>query len=92
MAWTDFDARADAAIRVRNVALLLRQAHQIATQLRDAKALYAAGTDPVFNAVFDRLINTPGDRTEAGGMIDQLTALCVTDWEAAHAALLGLTP
>lgn len=92
MAWTDFDARVNAVDRVRNIRHMLQQVRTIALVLRDAKALYAAGTDPTFNAVFNQLINTPGDRTEAGGMIDQLTALCVTDWEANHPELLGLTP
>lgn len=92
MAWTDFQARSSATDRVKNIVHALQQVHVIAITLRDARALYQAGTDPTFNQVFDALIHTAGDRTEVNGMIVQLTALALTDWETAHSALLGLTP
>lgn len=90
MAWTDFQARSTATDRVKNIVHALQQVHAIAVNLRDARALYIAGTDPTFNQVFDALMHTAGDRSEVNGMIVQLTALAITDWEAAHAALLGL--
>lgn len=89
MAWDTFTTRADAADRVRNLLGTVRTIHVAAQQLRDARALYLAGTDPVFNAVFDQLISTSGDRAELSAMIAQLTGLCITDWEANHPSVLG---
>ncbi len=91
MAWTNFNDRAQAADVVRNLVGQLRTVHAAAVQLRDARALYLAGTDATFNAVFDQLISTAGDRTEISGVITQLTALVITDWEANHPSLLGLS-
>lgn len=90
MAWTTYDDRARATGQVRNLIGQIRTVHAATVILRDAKALYQAGTDPVFNNVFNELINSPADRTELATMIDQLVALCVTDWEAAHREALGL--
>lgn len=90
MAFEDAEERAKAVGRARNVLGNLRTAHAIAIRLRDDRALYQSGSDPTFNAAFDALYNTPADRTELAAMISDLTALCITDWEAAHRAPLGL--
>lgn len=90
MAFTDAAARLRAADNVRNVLGKIRTVHAMAIELRDVKALYLAGTNPTFNTVFDAIFDTAADRAELGVMIDQLTALCVTDWEANHSAVLGL--
>lgn len=90
MAWATYDARTDATDRVRNLIGTLRTVHALAVILRDGKDLYQAGTDPVFNAVFNELINSAADRTELAAMINQLTALCVTDWEVVHREALDL--
>jgi hypothetical protein len=89
MAWETFETRATAADQVRNLVGNIRTVHFIATQLRDARALYLAGTNPAFNAVFDQLVSTAQDRTELSAMIAALTALVITDWEANHPAVLG---
>lgn len=90
MSFAQAEQRAQAVGHARGVLGRLRTAHTIAVELRDARALYAAGTDPAFNAAFDALYNTAADRTELAAMINQLTALCVTDWEVNHPEALGL--
>lgn len=90
MAWANYDARTEATDRVRNLIGTLRTIHALALILRDGKDLYQSGADSVFNTIFNELINTPADRTELSAMINQLTALCITDWEAAHGDALGL--
>lgn len=90
MAFAQVEQRARAVSHARGVLDRLRGIHQMAIDLRDARALYIAGTDPVFNAAFDALYNAAGDRTELAGMINDLTALVITDWEAVHSAVLGL--
>ena len=70
---------------------MLRTVHDFATTLQAAFALYQAGTDPTFNAAFNAIF-TAGERSELGTMINQLIALCITDWEANHAQALDLVP
>jgi hypothetical protein len=89
MAFDTATTRITAVERAGNTLGQLRTVYTYAQRLRDAKALYLAGTDPVFNAAFEALF-TGADRTELATMIDQLTALCITDWEANHPSAIGI--
>lgn len=89
MAFDTAQQRIDAVGRVGNILGTLRTVHHFALLLRDARALYQAGTDPAFNAAFDAIFNAAGDRSELSTMIVQLTALVITDWEASHGGVLG---
>ncbi len=88
MAFGTAQQRIAAVERAGNVLGQLRTAYTFGAALRDALALYQAGTDPAFNAAFNALF-TAQDRTELGTMINQLLTL-VADWETNHAAALGL--
>ena len=84
MSFAAAEQRIDAIEQVGRLLGTLRTVHQFAVHLRDARALYLAATDPAFNAAFEAIFNTSADRTELAAMIAQLTALVITDWEAAH--------
>ena len=88
MAFSTARDRIAAVERASNVLGQLRTAYTFGATLRDALALYQAGTDPAFNAAFNALF-TQADRTELGAMINQLSTL-MTDWETNHAAAIGL--
>lgn len=88
MAFATAQTRITAVGQAGNVLGQIRTAYTFGVMLRDALALYQAGTDPAFNAAFNALF-TQADRTELGAMINQLSTL-VADWETNHAAALGL--
>lgn len=92
MSFTAAQQRIDAAQQVSNILGKLHTIHQFAVELRDARALYLAANDPTFNAVFETILNVAADRTEISGMIVDLTALVITDWESLHPGALMLTP
>ena len=90
MSFATAQQRIDAVGQVGNILGKLRTIHQFAVELRDARALYLAGTDPTFNAAFDAVFNVAGDRSELASVIASLTALAVTDWEGQHGQLIGI--
>lgn len=59
-----------------------KSVYQACKGVRDALALYTAGTDPTFNATLDALLTTP-QKQELSQMITLITPL-LTDWEANH--------
>lgn len=91
MSFSTAQQRIDAIGKVGNILGILRTVHLFAIELRDARALYLAATDPAFNAAFDAIFNAAADRTEVAAMIAQLTALAISDWEANHPDVLGVT-
>ena len=89
MAFETADNRIAAVAKAGNLLGMLRTVHDFATTLQAAFALYQSGTDPTFNAAFNAVFSA-SDRQELGTMINQLTALAVTDWEANHPGALGI--
>jgi hypothetical protein len=63
---------------------LYRQAKGTQTYLQ----LYAANTDPKFNAAVNTLFSA-AERSELNAMLTQINTL-IADWEANHKAPLGL--
>ena len=68
---------------------VVRTVHVYAAELKAAIELYQAGTDPTFKAAFNAVFSA-AERQELGTMINQLTALAVTDWETNHPGVLGI--
>lgn len=89
MAFTVIQDRIRAVETVGRVLGNIRTIYHQAKELRDARALYIANTDPAFTAAFNAIFDDPNDRAEIGAMIVDLTALAITDWEANHAAVIG---
>lgn len=69
---------------LNGVRSLYRQAKSTQTYL----TLYAAGTDPKFNAAINTLF-TQAERSELAAMLTDINTLCAA-WEANHKAPLGL--
>jgi hypothetical protein len=81
-----FTAKMEAVQQASMIVPLLRNMYQSAAQLRAFRALYVAGTNPVFNQAVDALHST-AEFTEIAAMITQTTSLA-TDWETNHAGAL----
>ena len=89
MSFVTAAARVDAVEKAGNILGTLRTIYIQAKNLKTLKALYVAGSDPVFNAAFEAVFNVAGDRTELAAMIGQLETL-IADWEVNHAAAVGV--
>lgn len=90
MSFVTVQNRIDAMYSVSGLLGTIRTIHAHAAELKAARDLYVAGTNPTFNAAFDALFNTAADRNEISTMIADVVALCITNWEQSHAAALGL--
>jgi hypothetical protein len=83
--------RISAVSKAGNILGHLRTMHDSAVRLRDMYILYQSGSNPTFNAAFNAVFNTAEDRSAIGEMIDELTALCITDWETNHSDVITPT-
>lgn len=66
----------------------IRTVHSIAKSLAAQLATYQAGTDPTLNQAFNALYTAP-ERAVLAEVIQELSGLAITDWEANHADLLA---
>lgn len=82
MAMDTAQARANAVGQAANVVGMLKTIAHSIQRLEQARALYVAGADPVFNAAFNALFDT-SDRAEISAMITQLKAIN-DDWISNH--------
>lgn len=82
MAFDTAQQRVQALQQAGDLVGLTRTIYAYCAKLKAAKALYAANTDPAFNAAFNALFTT-ADRSELSTMITQLETL-MADWEANH--------